>query len=441
MNAGQTATTGVFNDWGGRQKVESVYAELALPIRDNVDIQLAARYEDYENGYSEVTPKIAALWTPTDALTLRASWGQSFKGPSVVHLTADTIRQDNASQGVTVGADRYGPAGRSAISFLGAGAYETRHNTDLEGQTSDNYSLGFDLNVTNNISVGATYVIIEFANRISSPNLPTVIGSSRCFLDIDGIPAKPDGMGGLEELFVTLPTVPGRPPPPSDTLYYDVEGSSESGACVIPRNPDPAAIGYGTNTGVLAPVTIADVALAFGSPINGGFLNVGALDLRANMFWDTSIGMVSFSPNVSIVTEYEYDNPGVDNVQCPNGVCDGVGRTTARAATGFQSMPRWQGTFTTGLSRGDQNVRVTARYQDAVNPEFDDLSDIQKATFTHDEGVWTADISWFWQFNASSSLNTSIRNVASQDPPANSGVFFNRNRRTFSIQYTHSFAN
>ena len=203
VNAGETATTGVFNDWGGRQKVESVYAELALPIRDNVDIQLAARYEDYENGYSEVTPKIAALWTPTDALTLRASWGQSFKGPSVVHLTADTIRQDNASQGVTVNGIRYGQGG--AISGLGAGAYELRANQDLVGQTSDNYSLGFDFNVTDNISVGATYVIIEFKDRIASPNLPTVLGSARCFLDINGIPAKPDGLGGLTPLFAPPP--------------------------------------------------------------------------------------------------------------------------------------------------------------------------------------------------------------------------------------------
>jgi len=245
-------------------------------------------------------------------------------------------------------------------------------------------------------------------------------------------------MGGLTPLFVPPPGAMGVQ---ADPIYYDVEGSSEPGACVIPRNPDPTAIGYGTNTGELAPVTIDDVVLSFASPVNGGFLNVGALDLRANMFWDTPIGMVSFTPNVSIVTEYEYDNPGVDNVQCPNGVCDGVGRTTARAATGFQAMPRWQGNFTTGLRRGDHNVRVTARYQDAVNAEFDDLSDQQKANFTHQEGVWTADISWFWQFNASSSLNTSIRNVASQAPPANSGAFFNRNRRTFSIQYTHSFAN
>jgi len=445
VNAGETATLGVFNDWGGKQKISSVYTELALPVRADLDIQLAARYEDYQDGFSQVTPKIATLWAPRDDLVLRASWGQSFKGPSTVHLSSSTIFQGMASGQVTVfnpnvnGGEnvRYGNRGLD-----GAGSHETRANPLLEPQESDNWSLGFDWDVTDNISFGATYVGINFTDIISSPTYPQTIGNLNCILTTAaGIPANLDG----SELFVQ-PIRGARPR--TDELLYHVEVGGETavgGACIIPRDeaarrllPPTTDVG-----GRFEPTIIDNHALAFTSPRNIAFLETEQLDLRASMFWDTPIGLVSFTPNVTIVLKFDYPTTdGSENNQCPGGVCDGVGRTVPRGTSGVQSMARWRGTLIGGLSRGDHNFRLTARYTDSINPEFDDLSENQKATFVHDSGLWTADVSWFWSMTAASSLNLSIRNVFAQDPPENNrNGFFNRNRRTFTLQYAHSFAN
>ena len=191
-----------------------------------------------------------------------------------------------------------------------------------------------------------------------------------------------------------------------------------------------------------------------GTAENLGYLNVEALDIRANMFWDTPIGMVSFTPNISIFTKYEFPRGTIANASamCPasgdplvisDDVCDGVGRDIDFAETAVQSIPRWSGTFQGGLRFGVHNIRLTARYTDGINQAFGDLTEEQKANFNHEDGLWTVDANYSWQISAASGINVSVRNLFAEDPPittGGNGAFFNRNRRTYSLQFTHSFA-
>ena len=311
---------------------------------------------------------------------------------------------------VTVNGVAYGETGRAPIR----GSYQISSNPDLTAQTSDNWSVGFDYNVTDNISFGAAYVGIDFTDRIVNPNMPSIAGRDTCYLtDANGIPITED---------VATPGV--NPGGVTDPLTYNAVGPD---ACVILK---PGAV----------TTTWNDVALLFAEPVNAEFLNVEAVDLRANMFWDTRIGMLSFIPNVSIFTAYEY--PGSDTLaQCPGGVCDGVGRTVPRGSSGIVQIPRWQGTFQVGLSFANQNVRLTPRYTDGVNPEFDDLTPEDQATFIYSDGLWTVDLNWAWQFSSSASVSASVRNMFAEDPPLRGGAIFNRNRRTYSLQYLQSFGN
>lgn len=60
----------------------AVFAELEVPILENLSMQLAARYEDFTDlGLDATTPKVALRWQPLDDLSLRASWGESFLAP------------------------------------------------------------------------------------------------------------------------------------------------------------------------------------------------------------------------------------------------------------------------------------------------------------------------------------------------------------------------
>jgi outer membrane receptor protein involved in Fe transport len=81
--AGQLAFLAATDEENTDRSVYGVFAELALPITDTIDVQLALRYEDYgsSNGGDTIDPKVAFNWTLTDELSLRGSVSTTFRGP------------------------------------------------------------------------------------------------------------------------------------------------------------------------------------------------------------------------------------------------------------------------------------------------------------------------------------------------------------------------
>jgi iron complex outermembrane recepter protein len=66
--------------------VYATFAELAIPILDNLDVQLAVRYEDYGGDTGDtLDPKISLRWQATEWLALRGSAGSTFRGPTPVN--------------------------------------------------------------------------------------------------------------------------------------------------------------------------------------------------------------------------------------------------------------------------------------------------------------------------------------------------------------------
>ena len=67
----------------GNRDNTSVYAELAVPVMDNLELQLAVRNESYSDFGSTTDPKVAFLWNVNDDISLRGSWGTAFRAPSL----------------------------------------------------------------------------------------------------------------------------------------------------------------------------------------------------------------------------------------------------------------------------------------------------------------------------------------------------------------------
>ena len=72
----------------GEREVQSVYVEFNIPVFEDLEMQLAGRYEKYsDDGFdSDVRPKVAVKYRPTDWLVLRASYNESFKAPDLAFL-------------------------------------------------------------------------------------------------------------------------------------------------------------------------------------------------------------------------------------------------------------------------------------------------------------------------------------------------------------------
>ena len=70
----------IFN-FDDQRDIRSLFVELSLPWAENVETQVALRYEDYEDIGSALSPKVALSWRPVEELLLRASWSESFRAP------------------------------------------------------------------------------------------------------------------------------------------------------------------------------------------------------------------------------------------------------------------------------------------------------------------------------------------------------------------------
>lgn len=94
--AGQLAFLAATDEEDTDRNVYGVFAELALPVTDDFDVQLALRFEDYgsSDGGDTIDPKVAFNWRISDELNLRGSASTTFRGPpsSFLSGTSTTLQ-------------------------------------------------------------------------------------------------------------------------------------------------------------------------------------------------------------------------------------------------------------------------------------------------------------------------------------------------------------
>lgn len=88
------------NSSGGSRDVTAIYFETLIPVTETLEVSIAGRQDDYSDYGSDFSPKVSMRWQAMDNLTVRASYGEGFRAPSLDILTqkdsfsADTVRGD-----------------------------------------------------------------------------------------------------------------------------------------------------------------------------------------------------------------------------------------------------------------------------------------------------------------------------------------------------------
>ena len=72
--------------------VAALYAELGVPVVENVEAQIAVRDDHYSDFGNTINPKIAIRWQPLRSLLLRSSWGTGFRAPTLYDLNTPLSR-------------------------------------------------------------------------------------------------------------------------------------------------------------------------------------------------------------------------------------------------------------------------------------------------------------------------------------------------------------
>lgn len=151
----------------GSRTVNALFTEFYFPFHQTLDMQLALRYEDYDN-FSNVDPKLGINWHPTETLSMRASASTAFRAPAL---------SQSVNTGVTsaVGqlVDPLDPldAGGTfrVINIVG--------NPELEAEESTNYNFGVTWEALAGLTLSLDYWSFEFEDQVSQENAQQVINA------------------------------------------------------------------------------------------------------------------------------------------------------------------------------------------------------------------------------------------------------------------------
>ncbi|MCL1039399.1 TonB-dependent receptor [Shewanella submarina] len=137
----------------GDRDQTSIFVEFVVPVAEQLEAQLAVRHEDYSDFGTTTNPKIGLKYTPLDNLTLRASWGEAFRAPSLVQLGLGPTQESPSLVDQTrcklTGAVEDCSAQEVTVIFSG--------NPDLQPEESTSYNIGAVWEIVEGLSVGVDY--------------------------------------------------------------------------------------------------------------------------------------------------------------------------------------------------------------------------------------------------------------------------------------------
>ena len=140
--------------------ITSLFVEFGIPLADNLDVTVAGRYDDYSDFGSSTNPMISGLWSPTEMVSLRASWGQGFRAPSLAQIGLGPSEESQFF------VDTYGCAVNPVYCTSTDYTIIFAGNPNLEAEESESFNIGVMLEPLADLSLSADYWEIQQEGKI-----------------------------------------------------------------------------------------------------------------------------------------------------------------------------------------------------------------------------------------------------------------------------------
>ncbi len=260
------------NSSAGERDRNALFGELLVPLLDDLELQVAARFDDYSDFGSETSPQIALKYTPLDNLLLRASFGEGFKAPDLTNLHSARAESFNNVTDVvqcsSLDVDENGTVG-DAADVAACPTFQVQNfsggNPDLFAETAQTSNFGVVYEPIDNLSFSLDIYSTELENAITQISIQQLVN-----LELAGaaLPAGTAINRGASTTGSQGQTVPGR-------------------------------------------ITTIETGFA-----NVSELEVNGWDFKVNYLLDTDIGRFAFAFTHSQIDEYLFTSlPGEDPVE------------------------------------------------------------------------------------------------------------------------------
>lgn len=180
----------------------AAYIEFLVPLSDTVEFNLAGRYDDYSDFGSTFNPQAKIRWQASDTLSLRASYGEGFRAPSLAQVGL------GPSQESIFFDDYYGcptpdPGNPACATTDYTIIFEG--NPNLEAEESESWNIGAAWQVTNAWDITADYWSITQDNKIDRNDRELVYAANCDDQDsticVRRAPLPGRDLGAISELF------------------------------------------------------------------------------------------------------------------------------------------------------------------------------------------------------------------------------------------------
>ena len=170
----------------GSRRVAAAFTELNIPIIKNLEAGLAARFDHYSDFGNTTNPKVSLRWQPTTQLLIRGSAGTGFRAPTLPELFTGVTQTNSGGAYDDPLFDSSNGPGKSRCNDNGGAQFNPNFcnaqlkikqggNPQLDPEKSHQYSAGFVLEPTRDVTFGADYFYVKQRQQIGIINGDTKI--------------------------------------------------------------------------------------------------------------------------------------------------------------------------------------------------------------------------------------------------------------------------
>ncbi|MFB0610711.1 TonB-dependent receptor plug domain-containing protein [Aurantiacibacter poecillastricola] len=220
--------------------VDSFYAEMLVPLfgggnarpgLEELEVVAAIRHDSYSDAGDTTNPQFGVNWMPTDRLTLRGTYGTSFRAPTIpeIYGNSNNLFVQNYQN----------PAGGAPV----VGVALSGPNLDLGPETSTTWSVGADWEPVDDLLLSITYLDVAYDNQVSAnlSNLSnlTILGQEDQFVGTGVVLRGQDARDQIQSLIDSGVNVLGAFPGGSlSNIDVFVDGRSRNLGKSITRGID-----------------------------------------------------------------------------------------------------------------------------------------------------------------------------------------------------------
>lgn len=308
-------------DFEGKENVYAAFVEVALPVTERLDLQIAGRYEKFDVLDDDTfDPKLTAMFRASEDLTLRASAGTSFRVGSLVQRFGSSTQLINIAD----------PFSGASLAFRPEIA---QGNPNLSPEEAFTWNVGFSWAPSQGpmegLSVDLDYYDYDYDDLITRPG-----GSDLIAQDI------------------ALRCPQGLNDDPADGPLCGVQ-------------PGGAIAGFDPSEGLNDQVIRDDdgnFLRTTPSFTNAQKLETSGLDFRIGYQWATdTLGLFDMAVQASWTNEYEITDINGETT-------DGVGKRNANTVIG-RSLPEWKANWSLAWQKDRHSAYTLVRYIDAYQDD------------------------------------------------------------------------